>query len=290
MVKNLIPKRTLGKTGEKLSIIGFGGILVMNEEQSKANSLVTEAIDKGVNYFDVAPSYGDAEEKLGPALVGKRDKVFLACKTGERTKEGAEKELHESLERLKTDHFDLYQLHAMTTEEDFEQVIGPNGALETFLKAKKDGLIRYIGFSAHSVEIALKLIDAFDFDTVLFPINWVNFFNANFGPQVIEKAKEKNMGRLALKAMAKTLIPEGQPRKYPKCWYEPVDDVELAKLALRFTLSQPITAAIPPGEEKFFRIALEVAENFEEITPEEIEYLKERAKGLEPIFKLRIAS
>jgi len=75
----LIPRRILGKTGEKLSIIGFGGILVMSEEQSKANSLVAEAIDRGVNYFDVAPSYGDAEEKLGPALVGKRDKVFLAC-------------------------------------------------------------------------------------------------------------------------------------------------------------------------------------------------------------------
>ncbi|MDI3471800.1 MAG: hypothetical protein PWQ20_110 [Thermotogaceae bacterium] len=283
----MIPKRVLGKTGEELSIIGFGGILVMDEEQSKANSLVAEAIDRGINYFDVAPSYGNAEEKLGPALVGKREKVFLACKTGERTKEGAERELHESLKRLKTDHFDLYQLHAMTTEEDFEKAMGPNGALETFLKAKEKGYIRYIGFSAHSVEIALKLIDAFDFDTVLFPFNWVNFFNANFGPQVVEKAKEKNMGILALKAMAKTLIPEGQERKYKKCWYEPVDDDKLAKLALRFTLSLPITAAIPPGEEKFFRIALEVAENFKEITEEEIDYLKKQAKGLEPIFKLQ---
>ena len=280
----MIPKRTLGKTKEKLSIIGFGGILVMDEEQSKANSLVAEAIDRGINYFDVAPSYGNAEERLGPALVGKRDKIFLACKTGERTKEGAERELHESLKRLKTDHFDLYQLHAMTTEEDFEKATGPNGALETFVKAKEKGYIRYIGFSAHSVEIALKLIETFDFDTILFPINWVNFFNANFGPQVIEKAKEKNMGILAIKAMAKTLIPEGQLRKYPKCWYEPAED-DLARLALRFTLSQPITAAIPPGEEKFFRIALDMAENFSEITQEEIEYLKEQARGLEPIFR-----
>lgn len=276
------------KNKEFISIIGFGGVAVMNEDQKFANRLVAEAIDRGINYFDVAPSYGNAEERLGPALRGKRDKIFLACKTGERTKDGAWKELHESLKRLETDYFDLYQLHAMTTEEDFEKAMGPNGAMEAFLKAKEEGKIRYIGFSAHSVEIALKLLDSFNFDSILFPINWVLYFNANFGPQVVEKAREKGTAILAIKPFAKALIPEGQERPYSKCWYLPVDDKELAELALRFTLSQPITSAIPAGEYKLFMWALEIAEKFKPITEEEVNYLKERARGLNPIFKLAV--
>lgn len=280
-------KRPYGKTGEMLSIIGFGGIVAAELPQEEANSIVALAIDRGVNYFDVAPTYMDAEERLGIALKGKRNNIFLACKTGKRTKEEARKELENSLKLLNTDHFDLYQLHSMTTDEDFEVAMGPGGAMETFVKAKDEGLIRYIGFSAHSVEVALKLLDAFQFDSVLFPLNWVNYFNANFGPQVVEKAMAKGVARLALKAMAKTVIPEGQSRKYEKCWYLPVDEPELASLALRFTLSQPITAAIPPGEPKLFKMALDIAEKFTPITEEEIRLLKEKAKGLEPIFRLR---
>ncbi|MCL4407330.1 MAG: aldo/keto reductase [Thermotogae bacterium] len=277
-------KRILGKTKEKLSILGTGGIVVMNLEQDKANSIVADAIDRGVNYFDVAPSYGDAEIKLGNALKGKRDKVFLACKTGGRTKDDARKELEESLKRVGTDHFDLYQLHAMTTEEEFEKVIGPNGALETFVKAQREGLIRYIGFSAHSDKIAIKLIDAFDFDTILFPINWVLAFKENFGPAVIEKAREKNMGILAIKALALTTKPKNDDR-HPKSWYTPIEDPKLEELSLRYTLSQPITAAIPPGDERLFPMALKIAENFTPITEEEIEYLRSRAMDLETIFQ-----
>ncbi len=276
-------KRILGKTNEMLSILGVGGVTVMYLEQKVANSIVAEAIEHGINYFDVAPSYGDAEIKLGNALKGKRNEIFLACKTEERTKSGAERELRESLKRLKTDHFDLYQLHAMTTQEDFDKALGPNGALEAFVKAQKEGLIRYIGFSAHSDKIAIQLIDAFDFDTILFPINWVLVFKAHFGPPVIEKARSKNMGILAIKAFALTTKREDD-KDHPKSWYTPIEDPELASLSLRYTLSQPITAAIPSGDERLFPMAVDIAENFTPITEEEIEQLKERAQGLEPIF------
>ncbi|NPV52990.1 MAG: aldo/keto reductase [Firmicutes bacterium] len=278
-------RRMLGRTGEEVSIIGFGGIVVMNLEQGEANSIVAEAIDRGINYFDVAPSYGNAEDRLGPAIEHRRDGIFLACKTGKRRKAEASAELRESLRKLRTDHFDLYQLHGMATEEDFEQAMGPGGAIEALIEAREEGLVRHLGFSAHSVEIALKLIDAFEFDTVLFPVNWVNYFNAGFGPQVLERAQMKGMGCLAIKAMARTLVPEGRERRYAKCWYEPVDDPELAALALRFTLSQPVAAAIPPGEPALFRVALDVGERFTRISAAEIEVLRERVKGLEPIFR-----
>ncbi|MBE3584062.1 MAG: aldo/keto reductase [Limnochordaceae bacterium] len=279
-------RRPLGKTGETLSIVGMGGIVVMNVSQEEANRTVAEAVDRGVNYFDVAPSYGNAQERLGPALQPYRDQVFLACKTAERTAAGARRELEESLRQLRTDHFDLYQLHAMTSQEDFDRATGPDGALSALVAARQEGLVRYLGFSAHSVSTALKLMDAFDFDTILFPVNWVNFFNENFGPQVLARAVEKGLGRLALKAMAKTTWQEGKPRRYQKPWYEPVDEPDLAALALRFTLSQPVTAAIPPGEPSLFRLALDIAEKFTPITPEEEEELRQRAKGLTPIFRL----
>jgi aryl-alcohol dehydrogenase-like predicted oxidoreductase len=284
----MMRKRVLGKTGEQLSIIGFGGIVVCGTEQSEANIIVREAIDRGINYFDVAPSYckGEAEERLGPALEEFRKDVFLACKTQKRDKEGAAAELRQSLKTLRTDYLDLYQLHAMTTEKDLQEAMGPGGAIEAFVEAKEQGLIRYLGFSAHSAEIALALMDQFDFDTILFPFNWVCYFNADFGPQVMEKAKGKGMGRLALKAMARTRVKKGEKKEYPKCWYAPVTDPEEINLALRFTLSEPVTAAIPPGDLRLFRPALDIADEFQPLTDAELDILKKRAEGLEPIFEL----
>lgn len=280
-------RRPLGRTGEDLSIIGFGGILVMNVEPSEASSLVAEAIDRDVNYVDVAPSYGNAEERLGPALEPYRDRVFLACKTGKRTKDEAAQELRDSLRRLRTDHFDLYQLHGMTTREDLETATGPGGALEAFVEARDAGLIRHIGFSAHNVDVALELMDRFDFASVLFPLNWMEYVNVGFGPQVVEKAVQKGVGRLALKAMARQRWPEGADRStWTKCWYEPVTDPREASLAVRFTLSQPITAAIPPGHPELFRLALDTADRFTPITDEEREELRRRATGLQPFFEL----
>src|SRR5210317_1837909 len=163
-----IEKRALGKTGEMLSMIGFGGIVVDKATTEQAASRVKEAIDFGINYFDVAPSYGNAEEMLGPALEPYRKDVFLACKTGERKKEGARRELEQSLKYLRTDHFDLYQLHSVTSLEDVDTIFSKGGAMETFLEARDEGKVRLLGFSAHSVEAAMALMDRFDFDTILF--------------------------------------------------------------------------------------------------------------------------
>jgi predicted aldo/keto reductase-like oxidoreductase len=190
----------------QLSIIGFGGIVVVGQAQAEANREVARSIDCGVNYFDVAPTYGkgEAEEKLGIALQPYRKKVFLACKTQKRDAVGARRELENSLKVLKTDHFDLYQLHAMSKMEDVDAVLGTGGALEVFLKAREEGKVRFLGFSAHNEEVALRLLDKFPFDSVLFPINYVCMAQGHFGPRLLAKAKEKNVARLALKALAYT--------------------------------------------------------------------------------------
>ncbi len=283
-MKQKIEKRALGKTGVKLSMIGFGGIVVDKATTEEAASRVKEAIDHGINYFDVAPSYGNAEEMLGPALKPYRKDVFLACKTGEREKEGARRELEQSLKHLETDHFDLYQLHAVTTLEDVETILGPGGAMETFLEAREEGKIRYIGFSAHSVEAALALMDGFDFDTILFPFNFATWYAGNFGPQVMARAKEKEMGILALKAMAWRPWEEGEERSNEKTWYKPLPTREEAGQGLRFTLSHPVTAAIPPGHEDLFSMALELAKDFQPMDEKEINAIKEKAMKATPLF------
>jgi len=277
-------KRPLGNTGEMLSIIGFGGIVAAQVSQRDADDYVAEAIDKGVNYFDVAPTYMDAEERLGPALRGRRSGIFLACKTEKRTKKEARESLERSLKRLETDYFDLFQLHGMGSMEEVEQVFGPDGAMETLIKAQQEGLIKHIGFSAHSEKAAIALMDRYDFTSVLFPLNWVNMFNSGFGKGILKKAEEKGTARLALKAMARTIVKEGDEKKYAKCWYHPIDDKELASLALRYTLSQPITAAIPPGEIELFRWALEAAASFSPITEEETAYLMNKSRDIAPTF------
>ncbi len=282
-----IPKRPLGRTGQSLSIIGLGGIVIMNAEQAVANNTVAQAHDAGINYVDVAPSYGDAQERLGPALKPYRHNFFLACKTGKREKAEAAAALDQSLQLLETDHVDLYQHHAVTTLEDVNRIMAPGGAQEAFVAARKAGKVRYLGFSAHSEEAALAMLDHFDFDTVLFPVNFVLASQRNFGPRVIARVHEKGAGMLAIKAMAKSRWPEGMAKTdkpNPKEWYEPCSLPDQAALALRWTLSQRITAAIPPGDERFFPLAMYVAQNFQPISSEEEQRLIASAAEATPIF------
>jgi predicted aldo/keto reductase-like oxidoreductase len=281
-----LERRSLGRTGERLSIIGFGGIVVKDATTEQAAQRVQEAIEAGVNYFDVAPSYGNAEEMLGPALEPYRKSVFLACKTEQRTRAGAAAELERSLKRMRTDHFDLYQHHAVAKLKDVETILGPNGAMETFVAARKAGKVRFLGFSAHSVEAALALMQGFEFDTILYPVNYAIWYAGNFGPQVLARAQEKKMGILALKAMAKQPWPQGADRSaHPKCWYEPFSNPDEAMMGLRFTLSHPVTAAIPPGDENIYKMALGLASRFTPLSKEEVEALKQKGLNTAPLFK-----
>src|SRR5512136_1052509 len=164
-----IPKR-LYRDEIQLSIIGLGGMLLVGKEQNAVNNVVADALGRGVNYFDVAPFYGngEAEQKMGIALSSHRNQIFLACKTLDRSAEGAQAELEQSLRHLRTDHFDLYQFHSLSGIEEVEEIFAPGGAMEAFQRARKQGKIRYIGFSAHSVEAAMTMLGRFRFDSVLF--------------------------------------------------------------------------------------------------------------------------
>lgn len=279
-----LPRRKLGKTGEKLSVIGFGGIMLNDNSQEFANELVAKAWEMGVNYYDVAPGYGTAQERLGPALKPYRKKAFLACKTQERTAEGAQRTIEDSLRKLETDHFDLFQLHALSSVAEVEKAFGPGGAMETIEKAKKAGKFKYVGFSAHSVDAAMLAMKNYDFDSILFPINFACWNAGNFGPQVFAEAEKRKMGILALKAMALTKLEKGESKIFKNVWYKPIGDEEVMKLALKFTLSKNITAAVPPGQSTLFLKALEFMNGFEPISEVETAKLLALAKNTKPVF------
>jgi predicted aldo/keto reductase-like oxidoreductase len=282
-----VPCREYGKTGINLSIIAFGGLVLRGSEQEHADRAVAEAVERGVNYFDVAPTYGNAEERLGPALEPYRKNVFLACKTRHRDREGAEGELSRSLERLRTDYFDLYQLHAISdVEKDVKTAFAKGGAMEAILEAKKDGRVRHVGFSAHSVESALAAMDLHDFDSLLFPINFACYYKGHFGSQVVKKAQATGTALIGLKTLVRQKWPKDHPARkdYPKCWYQPLYDPEEADLGLRWTLSQPVTAAIPPGDESLFWLGLDLGMKFKPMTPEENQKVKDLAAEMNPLF------
>ena len=281
-----IPTRVY-KGDVRVSMIAFGGIVVVGLEQAEASRVVAEAFERGVNYFDVAPSYfdGEAEMKLGPALRPYRKRAFLACKTMEREAAGARKELEQSLVRAKTDHFDLYQFHAVGSLEDVDKILAPGGAAETFVKARDEGKVRFLGASVHNAAAAIALMGRFPLDSVMLPLNFVVVQEGHFGPQILEKAKQKGVARIALKSMAHTTWPSRDHEAWRKCWYKPVDDRALAEMAMRFTLSEDITAAIPPGELQLFRMALDFGSRFRPLSPQERETLLAKARGVEPIFR-----
>ena len=203
---------------------------------------------------------------------------------------GAQRELEESLRLLQTDHLDLYQLHAITTLEDVNRAFASGGAMEVFLKAKEQGKVRYLGFSAHSEQAAHAAMDRHDFDSILFPLSFPIWIKEGFGPSVHKRALEGKKGILALKAMAhqKWTVKE-EDRKWNKAWYEPFDQIDKVSLGLRFTSGLPVHAMIPPGHWELFKMAVELAQAgaLTPLNDAERQMVVAIAKNSEPIFGKR---
>lgn len=283
-----MPRREYGKTGIQLSIVGFPGYALRDStDQAFANRLVAESFDRGVNYFDVAADYGHAEELVGPALRPYRKDVFLSSKTARRTAPEAAANLKRSLERLRTDHLDLYNLHHIKDmDKDVDVAFGKGGAMEVLIQAKKEGRVRFLGFSAHSIEAGLAALDRYDFDSAIFPINFACMTTGDWGQQLIDKCREKDVAMFALKALARQQWPENDPKrdKYPICWYQPVTDLDEAELAFRYTLSQPIVAALSPSSDRLHRLAMMLATDYRPLQPAEQDTAKRLAASLNPVF------
>ncbi|KTG27702.1 aldo/keto reductase [Haloferax profundi] len=264
--------RPLGETGHDSSIMTFGTIALNWLEQEGADQMVELVLDRGVNHFDVAPMYGDAELKLGPKLRQHRDDIFLGCKTQERTYEGAKRKLEQSLNRLGVDHIDLYQVHGLEYEEELDTITGDGGALEAFREAKEEGLISHIGLTSHSEpQLILDAIDRIDdLETLMFPMNPV--VAGKDDPDhdyaaVLERAEEEGIGTLGIKAFAKgpwpstDELPEGD-RPYAN-WYEPVDTPAEIAERFDFAASQGLTSVVSMGDPKLMAMVLDAAQRYD---------------------------
>jgi aryl-alcohol dehydrogenase-like predicted oxidoreductase len=283
-----LEKRRLGKTEYSASILTLGGCGPGMVSQGEANKSVELVMKHGVNMIDVAPSYGNAEVRLRPWVEKYRGHLFLAEKTMKRTKKEALEELHRSLENLGTDHFDLYQFHAVGTIDELKQIFGKGGAMEAFKEAKETGLIRFIGITGHEdVRVHIKALEMFDFDTVLAPINVASMahpYPVNDFRPLLKMAKERGIGVIAIKSMLRRRW-TGE-KKYGT-WYEPVEDANEAEMALKFALSQEgVTTYSLPCDVKLWPTVLEAAERFRKVDEKEQEEIIEYARKhlFKPLF------
>lgn len=284
-----IERRPFGKTGISLPIVGFPCLALKNGDQRAATEQLRKALDIGVNYFDVAPAYGkdgECEIKTGEGLKGvPRDTYFLACKTQKDDAKEGRIELERSLKRLNTDHFDLYQLHCLQREDEVKQALGPGGVLEMILKAKEEGKVRRIGFSAHTTEAALAAMNGFDFDSCMFPINFVEWFKTGFGREVADRAVAKGVSLISIKPVSRGLWPKDVKKTY-NWWYRPLEEEKEYQLAMDWVLSLPgLVSTLPTSYFDVFDKTVAAARKHRPIQPAGLDSLKTLAQSCTPIFK-----
>ena len=280
--------RRFGRTGHMSTVAIFGAAAFSKISQEDADKVMEMIIEAGVNHIDVAPSYGEAEVRIGPWIPRERNRFFLGCKTMERTKEGAWNEMQGSLKRLQTETFDLYQCHAITTMEELDSVTMKGGALEAFVEARREGLTKYIGITGHGADapkIYLEALRRFDFDSVLFPLNFVQMRNPEYrkyAEELIATCKTKDVGTMVIKAVTKG--PWGEKAHTATTWYEPFDQMDEIEPAVNFALSYDVTGLCTAGDTRVLPMFLNACENFSRLNNVELEEMIKSGKQYEPLF------
>jgi aryl-alcohol dehydrogenase-like predicted oxidoreductase len=280
--------RRFGRTGHMSTVAIFGAAAFYQISQEEADKVMELIIQAGVNHIDVAPGYGQAEIRIGPWMPRERERFFLGCKTMERTRESAWKEMQVSLKRLQTESFDLYQCHAITTMEELDAVTMKGGALEAFVQARQEGLTKFIGITGHGVnapQIYLEALRRFDFDSVLFPLNFVQMAIPEFrknAEELIATCKAKDVGTMVIKSITKG--PWGEKQHTATTWYEPFDQMDEIQKGVNFSLSYDVSGLCTAGDTRVLPLVLQACENFSPLNTDEMEEMIKSGKQYEPLF------
>lgn len=284
----MIPKKVFGRTGHESTRVLFGGAALYAATQEEADATLEVLLEHGINHIDTAASYGEAERRIGPWMKRYRQQFFLATKTEERTRRGARQSLLRSLELLQTDHVDLFQLHNLADEDEWNTALGPEGALEAFIEARDEGLIRFIGVTGHGTQIAglhRRALERFDFDSVLLPYNYPMMQNPEYAADVGELFKtcvERKVAIQAIKSL--TRGPWGEQAHTRSTWYEPLEAQADIDLAVHWALGEPAVFLNSVADIHLLPRVLEAAQRFERRpTDEEMAALSDRAR-MEPLF------
>lgn len=281
-------KRTFGRTGHQSTVAIFGAAGLSSVSQDVADTAIERMIAAGVNHIDIAPSYGEAELRMGPWMPEIRKDFFLGCKTTERDAGDARAEMEQSLKRLRTDSFDLFQLHAVTSFEELDACTRRGGALEAIIKAREEGLTSYIGITGHgnrSPAVFLEALRRFDFDSILFPLNPVQMRDPVYrkdAETLIAACRERNVGTMIIKTVAKQ--PWGDREQSYDTWYEPFDRLAEIQQGVNFALSHDVTGLCTAGDVNVLPLFLDACAQFKPMDTGEREALIEQQAAFATIF------
>jgi aryl-alcohol dehydrogenase-like predicted oxidoreductase len=270
-------RRRLGRTGHRSTVVTFGAAAIGRVEQEVADRAIQTALDHGVNHVDVAPRYGEAELRLKPWMPTIRSRIFLGCKTTERTRDGASADLQRSLERLGTERLDLYQLHSVGKLGDLDACTAKGGALEALVGAREQGLVRWLGITGHTHDAPrthLEALRRFAFDTVMFPLNFVLWSMPEYrrdAEALLAECARRDVGVHIIKTVAKA--PWGERPRTHTTWYEPFTDQATIDRAVAFVLSKPVTTLTTAGDVTVLPKVVEAAERFHALAPPDEEAL-----------------
>ena len=284
----MIAVQPFGLTGHASTRIIFGAAAIGNVSQSDADQTMELIREHGINHVDTAASYGDAELRLGPWMETHRDDFFLATKTGERTRAEAYNEIRRSLERLRTDHVDLIQLHNLVDEEEWRTAFSRGGALEAVVEAKEEGLVRHVGVTGHGVTVAaqhLRSLQEYPFDSVLLPYNFPMSRNAGYIADFEALAAvcaERGLAVQTIKAI--TRAPWGDQQPTANTWYEPLTDQGAIDTAVSWVLGRDGVFLNTVGDIHILPKVIDAAERFTRRPSDEEMRALEGAFGLEPLF------
>ena len=264
----VLEQRRLGRLGHMTSVVMYGGAALGSVTQEDADRSIRFALDHGINHFDTAASYGDAEVRMAPSMARVRGDVFLATKTGERTREAAAAQIRASLRRLGVERVDLLQLHAVGDLQELDKVTRTGGALDAAIEAKEQGLVGAVGITGHGHQAPATHREAlrrFPFATILTPLNALLYSNPRYREDfdaLVAEARRQDAAVRVIKAVARGPWPEGSDRRYAT-WYQPLEQQAEVDRAVWFALSQPgVTAIAGPGDIHLLPKVIDAAERF----------------------------
>lgn len=262
----MIERRPFGRTGHRSTVTLFGAAALSRATQAEADRTLELLLRHGVNHIDTAMRYGDSELRIGPWMARHRKDFFLATKTGQRTAREAREDIHRSLERLRVDHVDLIQLHALWHPDDWEQAMGPGGALEAVVEARAQGLARFIGVTGHGWTIAAmhrRSLARFDFDSVLLPYNYFMAQDERYRrafDELLATCRERNVAVQVIKSVARG--PWATSERTHTTWYQPLEDQADIDRAVHWVLDIPGVFLNTPGDLGLLPRVLDAADRF----------------------------
>jgi aryl-alcohol dehydrogenase-like predicted oxidoreductase len=284
----MITKNLFGRTGHESTRVVFGGASLSKVTQDEADQTLEVLLRYGINHLDVAAGYGDAELRIAPWLKKHPNHFFLATKTGERTYDGAKRQIHLSLERMGVERVDLIQLHSLADPIEWDIALSPKGALEACVEAREQGLVKFIGVTGHGSQIAathLRSLERFDFDSVLLPYSYIMMQDPHYAAafeRVATVCAERNVAVLTIKSIARR--PWWGREHTRATWYQPFEDQQDIDAAVHWVLSRPGIFLATTGDIHLMPKVLDAATHFASAPPDET--MREQQSRLEmvPLF------